>query len=238
MNKSFILTVCVAVLVTAAFAADPPPYLTANPVPGTNLGGGGQKGSDTVLVNNLVTSGGEIRNGLSGCEYAAHNSWVAFDYTPSSAVVVKQVTLDYLYNSTRLKNTVKFQVYRGTNPGVGSVVSSFSIPASGYTETATGWIAFSRPVYRATIPIPDQSLSASTKYWFAYRSANNTAATIVYWAVQATLKEEQVWWYLSGSWGSGSSKGAGGTYDQSYSIEDTQTGVEPVSLGKVKTLFK
>jgi hypothetical protein len=239
MRKSLLLTLCVAVMATAAFATGPAPYLTANPEPGNTLGGGGHKGTDAVLVNNLITSGSQCTNGLSGCEYASHNSWVAFDYTPTSAVTVRQVTLDYLYNSSPLKNTVKFQLYRGTNPGVGSVVASWNVPAASYVEKNTGWVAFSRPIYRATIPIPDQALSASTKYWFAYRSANTASTNIVYWCVQATLKEDQVWWYLNSRWGSGSSQGAGGTYDQSYQIEDVATvGVAPTSFGKIKTLYQ
>ena len=239
MKNVFTLAACITVLAVAAFAAEPAPYLTANPEPGNALGGGGHNGTDAVLVTNLVTAGSQVTNGLSGCEYAAHNSWVAFDYTPTSAVTVKQVTLDYIYNSARLKNTLKFQLYRGTNPGVGSVVATWVVPAASYEEKSTGWVAFSRPIYRATVPIPDQALSGSTKYWFAYRSANTVAANIVYWCVRAQLKEEQVWWYLTGSWGTGQAKGAGGVYDQSYSLEDVATvGIAPTSFGKIKTLYQ
>jgi hypothetical protein len=236
MKNVFALTVCFAVLAVAAFANEPLPYLTANPEPGKTLGGGGYSGNDAVLVDNLITSGSQVRNGLSGCTY--HSSWLALDYTPSSAVTVRQITLDYIYNSQRLKSALNFRLYSGTNPGVGSIIRSWSVPASGYTEASTGWVAFSRPIYRATVPIPDQALSGSTRYWFAYTSPNSTAPTIVYFCVQATIKGEEIWWYLSSSWGPGSSKGAGGRYDQSYALDSSQTGVEPVSLGKVKTLFK
>jgi hypothetical protein len=237
MTKSFILTVCVAAMVAAAFATGTAPYLTANPEAGNPNGGSGHNGSDATLVDNLVTSGAQITNGLSGCAY--HSSWVAFDYTPTSAVTVRQITLDYLYNTSPLKNTINFRLYQGTNPGVGSIVRSWDVPAASYEEKNTGWTAFSRPVYRATIPIPDQALSGSTKYWFAYTSPNTASANIVYWCVQATLKEEQVWWYLNGSWGTGLAKGAGGTYDQSYRLEDVATvGIAPTSFGKIKTLYQ
>ena len=237
MKNVFTLAACITVLAVAAFAAEPAPYLTANPEPGSALGGGGHNGNDAVLVNNLITSGGQVTNGLSGCTY--HSSWVAFDYTPTSAVTVRQLTLDYLYNSAPLKNTINFRLYQGTNPGVGSIVRSWAVPAASYVEKNTGWSAFSRPIYRATIPIPDQALSGSTKYWFAYTSPNSASTNIVYWCVWATLKEEQVWWYLNSSWGTGLAKGAGGTYEQSYSIEDVATvGIAPTSFGKIRTLYQ
>jgi hypothetical protein len=238
MNKVFALAACISVLAVAAFAAEPAPYLTANPEPGSALGGGGHKGSDAVLVDNLCTSAAQIMNGLSGCAYPAHNSWVAFDYTPTSSVTVRQVTFHYLYNSAPLKNTINFQLYSGTNPGVGSIVRSWNVAAAGYEEKLTGWSKWGRPVYVATVPIPDQALTGSTKYWFAYRSPNTASANIVYWCVQSTLKEEQVWWYLNSRWGPGSSQGAGGTYDQSYRLEDVATvGIAPTSFGRIKTLY-
>jgi hypothetical protein len=234
MRKILILAACVAVPTVAAFANDVAPYLTGTPNAGP--GESGYYDNDTILVNNLVTSGGQIASGASGCAY--HSSWVAFDYTPTSAVTVRQITLDYMYNSQRLKNTINFRLYRGTDPGVGSVVASWVVPAASYVETATGWVAFSRPVYRATIPIPDQRLSASTKYWFAYTSPNSEEPNIVYWCVQAQLKEDQIWWYLNGSWGPGSYKGMGGVYEQSYALWDVRTvGVAPTSFGKIKTLY-
>ncbi|MEE8640044.1 MAG: hypothetical protein V3T41_06510 [bacterium] len=235
MKNVFALAVCFAVLAVAAFAADAPPYLTANPEPGNTLGGGGHSGTDATLVDNLITSGGQVTNGLSGCTY--HSSWLALDYTPTSSVTVKQITFDYIYNSARLKNSINFRLYSGATPG-GSIIRSWTVPASAYTETSTGWIAFSRTIYRAVVPIPDQALTGSTKYWFAYTSPNSAAPNIVYWCVRAQLKELQVYWYLNSRWGTCRAQGGGGDYEQSYAIYDTQTGVEPVSLGKVKTLFK
>jgi hypothetical protein len=233
MKKVLGLAACVSVLAVAALANEPLPYLTATP--------GGMAGSgnsyDKGLVDNLVTSGSQITNGLAGCAY--FSSWVAFDYTPSMNITVGLIVLDYVYNSSPLKNTINFRLYQGTNPGSGStvLVRSWDVPAASYNEVNTGWVAFNRPVYRSTIFIPSQALTAYNKYWFAYTSPNSAPANIVYWAVQATLKGEQVWWYLSGRWGSGSSQGAGGTYDQSYSLDWLYMGVAPTSFGKVKALF-
>lgn len=235
MKKVLILAACVAVPAVAAFANDVAPYLTGTPNAGP--GESGYYGNDAILVDNLVTSGGGVRQGVAGCAY--YNSWVALDYTPTNAVTVRQITLDYLYNSQRLKNTINFRLYRGTSPGVGSIVRSWSVSAANYEEKNTGWVAFGRPVWRSTIPIPDQRLSASTKYWFAYTSSNSEAPNIVYWCVQATLQEEQIWWYLNGSWGSGISKGVPGVYEQSYALWDVRTvGVAPASVGRIRALFQ
>jgi hypothetical protein len=231
MKKVLVMAACVSVLAVAALANEPLPYLTATP--------GGMAGSgnsyDKVLVDNLITNGGQCTNGLAGCAY--FSSWLALDYTPTTNVTVRQITLDYLYNSSPLKNTINFRLYQGTDPGVGSIIRSWDVPAASYNEANTGWVAFSRAIYRATVPIPDQALTANTKYWFAYTSPNSGSANIVYWCVQATVKEDQVWWYLNGRWGTGSSQGSGGNYDQSYALDDSQVGVAPASLGKVKALF-
>ena len=232
MKNVLVLAACVSVLAVAAFANGPLPYLTATP---TDVAGSGNHNSDVILVNNLVTSGGQVTNGLAGCAY--FSSWLAFDYTPTTNTTVRQVTLDYIYNSTPLKAAINFRLYSGTNPGVGSIVRSWSVPAASYVEANTGWVAFQRTVYRSTVPIPDQALTANTKYWFAYTSPNTASPNIVYWCVQSTLKEEQVWWYLNSSWGTSLAKGAGGTYDQSYALDDSQVGVAPTSFGKVKALF-
>jgi hypothetical protein len=232
MRKVLILAACVVVATVAAFAGDVAPYLTGTP--NVSSGGSGHYDNDGVLVENR--SSGTYGNGLAGCTY--FSSWLAFDYTPKSAVTVKQVTLDYVYNTSPLKNTINFRLYQGTNPGSGSIVRSWSVPAANYEEKNTGWYAFNRPVYRSTIPIPDQSLTANIKYWFAYTSPNSGSPNIVYWLVWTQLKEEQVWWYLSGSWGTGQAKGAGGIYDQSYALWDVQNvGVAPTSFGKIKTLY-
>lgn len=237
MRKVFTLAACITVLAVAAFAAEPAPYLTANPEPGSALGGGGHNGTDAVLVDNLITSGSQVTNGLAGCAY--FSSWLAVDYTPTSAVTVRQITLDYIYNSAPLKNTINFRLYSGANPGVGSIVRSWAVPAASYEEKSTGWVAFSRTIYRATVPIPDQALSGSTKYWFAYTSPNTASPNIIYWCVRLQLKEEQCWWYLNGSWGTCLAKGGGGTYEQSYRLEDVATvGIAPTSFGKIKTLYQ
>jgi hypothetical protein len=199
MRKVLILAACAAVPTVAAFANDVAPYLTGTPNAGP--GESGYYDNDAILVDNLVTSAPQIRQGVMACAW--NSSWLALDYTPKTAVTVKQVTLDYLYNTSPLKNTINFRLYRGTDPGVGSIVRSWSVRAANYEEKNTGWTAFGRPVWRSTIPIPDQRLSASTKYWFAYTSSNSEAPNIVYWCVQATLKEDQIWWYLNGSWGPG-----------------------------------
>ena len=234
MRKVLILAACAAVPTVAAFANDVAPCLTGTPNAGP--GGGGYNSSDTILVDNLITSAYQCTSGASGCAY--HSSWVAFDYTPTANVTVRQITLDYLYNETPLKNSINFRLYRGTDPGVGSIVRSWSVPAANYEEKNTGWFAFGRSVWRSTIPIPDQRLSARTKYWFAYTSPNSAQENIVYWCVRAQLKEDQIWWFLSGSWGPGSYKGMGGVYEQSYRLEDSQVGVTPTSLGSIKALFE
>lgn len=231
MRKSFILTVCVAVMATAAFATDPSPYLTG---PANPRGEGGYYGTDDTFVDNLCTASSQITNGLAGCGY--FSSWLALDYTPTAAVVVNKLFFHYIYNSSPLKNTLNFRLYQGTSPG-GSLIRSWDVPASGYTEVNTGWVAFSRAVYRAEVTIPDQSLSPSTKYWFAYTSANTASPNIVYWCVRAdSIKEDMVWWYLSASWGSSAAKGYG-TVEQSYKIDGRLTGIAPASVGKVKALY-
>jgi hypothetical protein len=232
MKNVLTLVACVVALAAAAGAWQVPPYLTASP----SDAAGSAPSSDAVLVNNLITSGGQCTNGLSGCAY--HSSWVAFDWTPTTNATVRQITLDYLYNSSPLKNTINFRLYRGNDPGAGSIVASWDVLAANYTETNTGWIAFSRPIYRAVVPIPAQSLTANTRYWFAYTSPNSGSANIVYWCVQATLVGEQVWWYLNGSWGTGLAKGAGGTYDQSFALDTSQTDVAPASFGSIRAIFE
>lgn len=232
MRRVLILAACAVVPTVVAFASEVGPNFTGTPNAGR--GESAYYGSDVILVDNR--SSGKFGQGVTGCAY--HGTWVALDYTPTRAVTVRQVTLDYLYNTSPRKNTINFRLYRGTDPGVGSVVRSWSVPAANYEEKNTGWIAFGRPVWRSTIPIPDQSLSASTKYWFAYTSPNSESANIVYWLVWAQIKEDQIWWYLNGSWGSGSSKGVPGVYEQSYALWDVRNvGVTPTSFGKIKTLF-
>jgi len=233
MKNVLILGACIAVAAFAASASEVLPYLTG---PANGTGSGGHWGSDAILVDNLITSGSQVTNGLAGCTY--FSSWLAFDYTPTASVTVRQITMDYLYNSSPLKGDLNFRLYSGANPSVGSILSTWGVPAAGFQEVNTGWTAFSRSIYRATIPIPDKTLSPSTKYWFAYTSTNSLGPNIVYWCVWGVPKELEVWWYLNGFWGPGSSQGAGGSYDQSYRLEDSQSGVAPASLGKIKTLFQ
>jgi hypothetical protein len=232
MKKVYAFAVCAVLIAGAAFANEPLPYLTANPGSATAVGYPNQ-GKDAILVDNL--SAGTYSNGLAGCAY--FSSWVAFDYTPSSNVVVRQITLDYVYNSSPLKNTINFRLYSGTNPSSGSLIRSWDVAATSYSEVNTGWVAFSRTVYRSTIPIPDQALTANTKYWFAYTSPNSQSANIIYWLVWTQIKEDEVWWYLNSIWGPGSTQGAGGRYEQSYRLEDSQVGVTPTSMGSIKALF-
>jgi hypothetical protein len=236
MKKLFALAACAVLVGGAAFATEPLPYLTANPEANTAVGYP-HYGTDAVLIDNLNEGGSNTySNGLAGCAY--FSSWVAFDYTPSSNVTVRQITLDYVYNSSPLKNTINFRLYSGTNPSSGSLIRSWDVAASNYTEANTGWVAFSRPVYRATVPIPDQALTGSTKYWFAYTSPNSSSANIIYWLVWTQIKEDEVWWYLNSVWGPGSTQGAGGRYEQSYRLEDSQVGVAPASMGSIKALFE
>jgi hypothetical protein len=237
MKNVWVFTVCVVLLAGAALANEPLPYLTATPSPVAG-GGSNNNHSDAILEDNLNNAGSNTyNNGLAGCAY--FSSWLAFDFQSTTAVTVRHIILDYVYNSSPLKNTINFRLYQGTTPAVGSIVRSWDVPAANYTETNTGWVAFARPVYRSYIPIPDQALTANTKYWFAYTSPNSGSANIIYWLVWTQLKRDEVWWYLNSRWGTGSSQGAGGTYDQSYRLDDVITGqgLAPASLGKVKALF-
>jgi hypothetical protein len=237
MKTVFALTVGIVVLAVAAFAADAPPYLTAHPEPGNPGGGGGHGGSDAVLVDNLCTSAAQIMNGLTGA-VATYNAWLAFDYTPANDVKVNKLWYHYIYWQTPKKDSINFRLYQGSTPG-GSIVRTWVVPTSSYNEVSTGWTKWGRVVYRAEMTIPDQNLTAKTKYWFAYQSAATVQANAIYWAVRSQLVEAtQVYWYLNGRWGTCSSQGGGGAYEQSYKIEGVLSGVAPTSFGKVKALFK
>ncbi len=188
-----------------------------------------------ILEDNLVANPGQFRGG----RYAARwdNSWVAFDYTPTTAVTVATFRHHYMYNSAPLKNQLNFQLLRGENPRVGSVVATWSVPAAGWNELNTGWTAFGRPVYLCVVPFnPGRNLAASQRYWFAYQSENNLAPNIVYWAYRAEIKGEVWWQYLSGRWQSAYELGYPG--DMSYRLDGGYTGVAPASIGKVKALFR
>jgi len=233
MRKVFTLAACITVLAVAAFAAEPAPYLTEHAESGNPGGGGGQDNSDGVLVDHLATSSAQITNGFSAT--TATTRWLAVDYTPTSGVRLEKVWFHYLYNrSVSTKGPIPMRLYSGVNPGSGSIVASWTVPTATWTETRTAFTAFSRPVFLGEVPIPSQTLTASTRYWVAYQM---TCTDNVFWAVGTTLVGEMIWWYLNSSWGSSLTKGQG-TVEGFYKLEGTLTGVEPVSLGKVKTLFK
>ncbi|MEE9456840.1 MAG: hypothetical protein V3W11_06800 [bacterium] len=234
MKNVFALGVCFAVLAVAAFAAGPAPTLVAPTALGGAPGGGGGHGNtDGVLVDHLATSSGQITNGFSAT--TATSRWLAVDYTPTSSVRLEKVWFHYLYNlSASRKGAIPMRLYSGVNPGSGSMVASWTVATSAWTETRTTFVAFGRPVFLGEVPIPPQTLSGSTRYWVAYQM---TSTDNVFWAVGTTLVGEMIWWYLNSRWGSSSTHGQG-TAEGFYKLEGTLTGVEPVSLGKVKTLFK
>jgi len=236
MYRGPLIGVCISLLAVAAFANDPLPYLTG---PGSARGGGaGHNNTDDVLVDNLCTSVSEISKALYGAA-ASYNSWVAFDYTPDKAVKINKLWFHYVYNTTTTKSTLNFRLYRGANPGTGSIVRSWDVPTSNYNEVNTGWIYGTRAVYRAEVTIPDQDLTAKIKYWFAYRSATTSTSNALYWCVRKdSVKEEEVWWYLYGAWKTAQGHDPTlGRVEQSYKIEGVLSGIAPTSFGKVKTLF-
>ena len=195
--------------------------------------------SDDVLVDNLCTSVGQITNGLWGA-VAVFNAWVAFDYTPDKAVKVNKLWFHYLYNTTATKSTLNFRLYKGADPGAGSIVSSWNVSTSNYNEVNTGWMYGRRAVYRAEVTTPDQDLTAKIKYWFAYRSSTTSAPNGLYWCVRKdSIKEEEVWWYLYGVWKTAQGhEPTVGRVEQSYKVEGILLGIAPTSLGRVKALFR
>jgi hypothetical protein len=144
----------------------------------------------------------------------------------------------YVYQTTPLKNQLNFQLLRGENPGVGSVVATWSVATANWEEINTGWVVSGRPVYLCVVPfVPGRDLTGNQRYWFAYQSENNLAANVVYWSRHATIKGEMAWIYLNGRWGSTVEHGYG-MYDTSYRIDGGFAAVTPGSLGKVKALFR
>ncbi len=193
--------------------------------------------SSGVLEDNLAPSGPQIRNFKDGDRY--HGSWVAIDYTPRTAVAVTAFRHHYLYNSARLKNQLNFQLIRGQNPGVGSLVATWSVAAAKWTEFDTGWFAFGRKVYLCIVPFnPPRTLSPSARYWFAYQSENNRPANIVYWGFWASIKGELLWYKSSGTEPWRSIRELWGLADGSYRLDGGFTAVVPASLGRVKALFR
>jgi len=220
------LTVVSIVLIIAGGAwAVAPSLAGSNADRGNGVAAPEQRDSYTTLVNWL---GGQIAAAVSAL-------WLAYDYTPTAAVSVVRLTMDYIYQTTQSKSTLNFRLYSGTNPGVGSIVATWSVPPANYTETNTGRTWFGHTVWRATIPIPPQSLMANLRYWFAYQSA--TPAN-VYWICRPdTYGADMLWVFTGSSWGSSEAKGLG-VLEQSFMIEGGVTGVTPASLGRVKALFR
>ncbi|MEE9457168.1 MAG: hypothetical protein V3W11_08460 [bacterium] len=225
MRKVHIATALLAVA-AAAFGAEL--SLTGPP----QARAGHNYSYDAVLVDNLVTSASQIFTGLSA--NISTDRWFALDFTPREAVTVNRLRFHYLYNSVHRKDALYFRLYRGANPRAGSLLRSWTVATGNYAEIDTGWIAFGRTVWLAVVPIPNQDLTSRTKYWFAYTSGSTET---VFWCVRNLIKEDMLWWYLNGSWGSTAEKGYP-TVEQSYMIEGGSTGVAPVSFGEIKALFK
>lgn len=222
-------------LTAAVFLAAAVTALAAN---GPSYGGNPPKNpaSQGILETNLATNSGQFRGGRDGARY--HDSWVAFDYTPTTRVTVTTFRHHYMYNSAPLKNQLNFQLIRGQNPRVGSVVATWAVPAASWDEINTGWTAFGRTVYLCVVPFtPGRNLAASQRYWFAYQSENDRAPNMVYWVYRADSIKGEMWWqYLNGRWQSASEYGYPG--DMSYRLDGGFTGVTPASLGKVKALYR
>ena len=191
-----------------------------------------------VLEDNLATEWRQIQNFVPvGNRY--RGSWVAIDYTPPTAVAVTAFRHHYVYNTAPLKNQLNFQLIRGQNPGVGSLVATWSVAAAKWTEFDTGWILFSRRVYLCTVPFnPPRTLSPSARYWFAYQSENNLAPNIIYWAFRASIKGDLMWYKPSGTLPWRSIYELAGNVDGSYRLDGGFTGVAPSSFGKIKALYR
>ncbi len=199
------------------------------PVPATAMPG--------ILEDNLATTSREITNFVPGSRY--HGSWVAIDYTPTAAVTVTAFRHHYLYNATPLKNRLNFQLFRGDNPGVGSLVATWSVPAAGWTEYDTGWVLFGRKVYLCVVPFtPGRNLAANGHYWFAYQSDNDQSPNEVYWGFRASIKGDVMWHKLSTNEPWRSIVWLAGYVDGTYRLDGGFTGVAPASLGKVKALYR
>ncbi len=221
MKKNF-LAASVILAVTIGAAA-------STPVPAIATAG--------VLEDNLATTGREIYNFVPGDRY--HGSWVAIDYTPPTAVAVTAFRHHYCYNETPLKNQLNFQLLRGQNPGVGSLVATWSVAAANWTEFDTGWRMFNRAVYLCIVPFnPPRTLSPSARYWFAYQSENDLAPNYVYWAFRTPVKGAVMWVKLGASEPWRGIDELYGSFDGSYRLDGGYTAVAPASLGKVKALFR
>jgi hypothetical protein len=188
-----------------------------------------------ILEDNLATTSQEIHNFEKASKW--DDSWLAIDYTPPAAVAVTAFRHHYIYNATPLKNQLNFQLIRGDNPGVGSLVATWSVPAAGWTEFDTGWVMFTRKVYLCIVPFnPPRALSPSVRYWFAYQSENDQPANIVYWAFRPSVKGYPLWVKYSGNdpW----QRHPYFTCDGSYRLDGGYTGVDAASFGKIKALYR
>jgi hypothetical protein len=190
-----------------------------------------------ILEDNLATESRQIVNFVPGSRY--RGGWVAIDYTPTAAVTVTAFRHHYLYNVTPLKNQLNFQLIRGENPGVGSLVATWSVPAAGWTEYDTGWVLFGRKVYLCVVPFtPGRNLAAKQRYWFAYQSDNDQSPNDVYWGFWGSIKGDLMWYKLSTSEPWRSISGIGGYVDGTYRLDGGYTGVAPSSFGKIKALYR
>jgi hypothetical protein len=187
-----------------------------------------------VLEDNLATAWQQITNFQQASKY--FESWVAIDYTPPTTVAVTAFRHHYVYYTTPSKEQLNFQLFRGDNPGVGSLVATWSVPAAVWNEIDTGWIMFGRPVYLCVVPFnPPRALSPSVQYWFAYQSDNGQPAGTACWGFWPSIKGDRMWWKYSGTqpW-----ERTGYSCDGSYRLDGGYTAVAPASLGKVKALFR
>jgi hypothetical protein len=191
-----------------------------------------------ILEDNLATASSQIRNFVpAGSRY--RDSWVAIDYTPTAAVTVTAFRHHYLYNATPSKNQLNFQLIRGSDPGVGSLVATWSVPAAGWEEINAGWVMFGRSVYLCVVPFtPGRNLAAKRHYWFAYQSDNDQSPNDVYWGFWSSIKGDIMWYKLSGTEPWRDISGLAGWVDGTYRLDGGYTGVAPASIGKVKVLFR
>lgn len=236
MKNVFTVAAGILVLAALSFAGVADTHLTgpANPS-GSNWHGY----SDEVLVNNLATSGGQISNGYSASTIGgSYNRWIAFDYTPPVASTLEKISIHWIYYaSSSSLGDVKYQVIKGTNPGAGSLVSTFTVPRGSITEVNTGMVAFSRPVFRGDMALPNVKLDAKEKYWLAQQMVSSDN---VFFCVRSdSIVEEMCWWYGDTRVWQSSQQAFNERTDQSYRLEGigSGVGVEAASFGKIRSLY-
>lgn len=236
MKNVCAVTAGILLLAALSFAGVADTHLTG---PANPSGSGWYGYSDEVLVDNLATSSGQIANGYSASTIGgAYNRWIAFDYTPPVASTLEKISIHWLYNrSTSSLGDVKYQVIKGTNPGVGSIVSTFTVVKGSITEVNTGMTAFSRIVWRGDMPLPNVKLDAKTKYWLAQQMV---CSDNVFFAVRTdSIKEEMCWWYGDTRVWQSSQTAFNQRAEQSYRLEGigSGVGVNAASFGKIKSLY-